>query len=285
MHRLPLEQDLQGHPCFNPGAHHRFGRIHLPVAPRCNIKCGYCDRRLDCANETQPGTASRVIGPEEALWALQKALAAESRIRVAAVAGPGDPLVNAETFRALELVHAVFPRLIKCLSTNGLLLPETVDRLPGLGVRTLTVTVNCVDPAVGARIYEWVDWRGERLRGEAAAARLIANQLDGIGRAVALGLAVKVNTVLIPGLNQAHVEEVAGTVESLGVRLMNVMPLYPSGSFRHRARPTGAELRAVRAAAAEILPQMSWCRQCRADAYGLLGADTHLINNVESQRK
>ncbi|MFQ7453900.1 MAG: hypothetical protein ACLRNQ_23780 [Flavonifractor plautii] len=52
------------HPCFSAQAHFRYGRIHLPVAPRCNIRCGYCDRRYDCANESRPGVTSEVISPK-----------------------------------------------------------------------------------------------------------------------------------------------------------------------------------------------------------------------------
>ncbi|MEQ2789490.1 nitrogen fixation protein NifB, partial [Flavonifractor plautii] len=48
------------HPCLSVQAHFRYGRIHLPVAPRCNIRCGYCDRRYDCANESRPGVTSEV---------------------------------------------------------------------------------------------------------------------------------------------------------------------------------------------------------------------------------
>lgn len=267
---------LKGHPCFHPSAHHRFGRMHLPVAPRCNIKCGYCDRKLDCANESRPGASSKVISPEDALAAFRRALAEEPRIRVAAVAGPGDPLANEETFRTFELLGAEFPGVIKCLSTNGLFLPENAERLHALRVQALTVTVNAVDPEIGARVYEWVEYGGRRLYGEEAAERLISNQLDGIKKVVARGIAVKVNTVLIPGINEAHARRIALTVKQLGVRLMNIMPLYPAGSFKHLSRPTQEQLRAVRQHAGRVLQQMGWCRQCRADAYGLLSSSTHL---------
>jgi nitrogen fixation protein NifB len=50
------------HPCFG-GDHGKAGRIHLPVAPGCNIKCGFCERRFDCANESRPGVTSRVLTP------------------------------------------------------------------------------------------------------------------------------------------------------------------------------------------------------------------------------
>ncbi|HEX2769821.1 MAG TPA: nitrogen fixation protein NifB, partial [Geobacteraceae bacterium] len=58
--------NIQGHPCFG-GNHHKNGRIHLAVAPKCNIKCGYCTRRHDCANESRPGVTSRILTPQEAL--------------------------------------------------------------------------------------------------------------------------------------------------------------------------------------------------------------------------
>ncbi|MDI6710070.1 MAG: radical SAM protein [Bacillota bacterium] len=268
---MSWETDLKGHPCFNRSASTRYGRVHLPVAPRCNVKCRYCDRRGDCPNESGPGAASRVLCPDEALAELKRLMARDQRIRVAAVAGPGDPLANEETFHTLDLVHREFPELIKCLSTNGLLLSDRVPMLKALGVKSVTVTVNAVDPRVAEPVYEWVRYRDETYRGHQAAARLVLNQLEGIWRAVRLGLAVKVNTVLIPGVNEGHVAEVSRVVKGLGVRLMNVMPLVPRAGFRDLPAPGAAMMRAARTAAGAFTPQMDWCRQCRADAAGLLG--------------
>ena len=54
---MPLSREIQDrvgeHPCFSRGAHFQYGRLHLPVAPSCNIQCAYCDRRFDCPNESQ----------------------------------------------------------------------------------------------------------------------------------------------------------------------------------------------------------------------------------------
>ena len=62
---------MKAHPCFSEEAHHRFGRMHLPVAPACNIQCRYCVRKFDCANESRPGITSRVLTPEEAVDRVQ----------------------------------------------------------------------------------------------------------------------------------------------------------------------------------------------------------------------
>ena len=84
------------HPCFYAGARGKHGRIHLPVAPSCNIQCAYCRRDHDCPNENRPGVTSGVISPEEALERFERALEDMPHISVAAVAGPGDAFCDPE---------------------------------------------------------------------------------------------------------------------------------------------------------------------------------------------
>ena len=81
--------DLSRHPCFNAEVKGKFGRVHLPVAPKCNIKCNYCNRKYDCVNESRPGVTSTILTPEQALVYMEKVLTAEPRITVAGIAGPG----------------------------------------------------------------------------------------------------------------------------------------------------------------------------------------------------
>ena len=100
-----------------------------------------------------------------------------------------------------------FQTLHKCISTNGLLLPESIFLLKELGVETITVTINAVDPAISARIYSFIYYQGEKLEGRQAAEVLLHNQLAGIERAVKEGIAVKVNTVMIPTINDNHIIE------------------------------------------------------------------------------
>ncbi len=270
-----LESMLETHPCYNECAHKKFARMHLPIAPRCNIQCNYCDRRYDCSNESRPGVTSEVLTPEEAVEKIRYVLTKVPHLSVIGIAGPGDPLANEETFRALELVKREFPQLTLCLSTNGLALPNSVDRLKDLGVRFLTVTMNAVDPKVGARMYDFVRWEGETLRGEEAAARLIRNQLDGIEKAVAAGMLVKVNVVMAPGINADHIPEVAKKAKELGAYIVNILPLIPvpGTKFEGLRAPTSAERKALQDMCEVDIKQMRHCRQCRADAIGLLGED------------
>ncbi len=116
---MPL--DLSRHPCFNDGVRHTLARIHLPVAPECNIQCNFCKRIYDCANESRPGVTSAVLTPPQALAYLEDVLKRDPRIAVVGIAGPGDPLATPErTLETLRLVRQGHPELLLCVATNGL---------------------------------------------------------------------------------------------------------------------------------------------------------------------
>ncbi|MDI9615990.1 MAG: nitrogenase cofactor biosynthesis protein NifB [Methanothrix sp.] len=264
---------IREHPCFSEKACHAFGRMHLPVAPKCNIQCKYCIRDFDCVNESRPGVTSRVLTPQEALERVDEVLSKYHYIKVVAVAGPGEPLANEETFETLRLVGEKYPHLILCISTNGLLLPDRIEDLDRIGVTNITVTLNAVDPAIGEQIYDYVIYKGKRYEGLEAAKILLENQLRGIEEAVRRKKIVKVNTVLIPGINDRHVFDIARKIKSMGVFIHNVMPLIPQYKFAHIKPPTPEEKRAIQDELNKIIKQMRHCRQCRSDAIGRLGCD------------
>jgi len=259
---------MRRHPCFDEQAHERVGRVHLPVAPRCNIQCRFCERKV-CANLTiqHPGWARQVLSPGEAVELVRRlARAHPGESFVVGVAGPGEPLANAGTFEALSRVHQEAPALMKCVSTNGLLLEQALPRLLEAGVTALTVTVNAPDSQVGQHVYAWVRHEGTVYRGQEAAEILIAHQMRGLRAALGAGLAVKVNTVLVPGVNDGHViVKLAHCLGEIGVRLMNIMPLIPAGQMIHHRAPTCDELRKAQSDCEKVIPQFRRCEHCSAD--------------------
>lgn len=258
------------HPCFSHEAHFKYSRLHLPVAPRCNIQCRYCKRDINKC-ENRPGTASCILTPLEGLRKVRQAVESCPEFSVVGVAGPGDALANEGTFETLRLIHMEFPHLIKCIATNGLLLPDRVTDLIRVGVQTVTVTINAVNPEIGAEIYEYVLLNGKAYTGVRAARTLITRQVKGVELASIKGLLVKVNTVLIPGLNDEHVVEVAKTVADAGAFKMNIIPLIPLYRFIHHRPPTCEELGRARERCEEYIPQFRLCKLCRADAFGVPG--------------
>jgi len=266
--------DLEKHPCFNEKVRQTHGRIHLPVAPRCNIQCRFCSREFDCANESRPGVTSVVLTPVQALTYLDRALTADPRLSVVGIAGPGDPFANPdETMTTLRLIRHAHPDILLCVATNGLAVGPYIDELAALKVGHVTITINAVDPAIGERIYAWMRYGKRVHRAREAAEHLLQCQLDAVRRLAALGVTVKVNTILIPGINDEHIEAVAEKVASLGAAIFNCIPLYPvEGTEFASIQPPSAEQTAeARDTAQHHLPQMRHCGRCRADAVGLIG--------------
>ncbi len=282
---VPYDPDqlrkIREHPCYSEDACHLFGRMHIAVAPKCNIQCNYCVRQFDCVNESRPGVCSKVLTPQEAVKLVRKVMKKHQFIKVIGIAGPGEPLANEETFETLKLLKEEFPTPIKCLSSNGLMLAEYVDFLHEYDVGNMTVTLNAVDPAIGEKIYSFVEWEGKKLYGREAAEKLLSQQLKGIELAIAKKMLVKINCVYIPGINDQHVVEVAKTVGEMGVYTFNVIPVIPQYKFSNIIPPTPEDKIAMQDSCAPFVRQMRHCQRCRADAIGCLGHDIQNEINAE----
>ncbi|MBI5102901.1 MAG: radical SAM protein [Nitrospirae bacterium] len=275
---------IKNHPCFSKEAHHKFGRLHLPVAPACNIQCRYCIRKYDCANESRPGITSRVMKHDEAIEKVRTLLDRNDRISVIGIAGPGDPLANDETFEVMASLHREFPEIILCVSTNGLYLPDRLGDLMKAGVRSLTITINAVTPAVAEKVYAWASYKGKRYIGKDAAALILGNQWRGLTNAIDAGLVVKINTVYIPGVNDVEIPLIAWHAGERGADIMNLMSLIPQAEFENVERPTKDMIAKKREKCGKYIPQMTHCRQCRADAFGILGEDRDMELEILNAR-
>ncbi|WP_444463382.1 nitrogenase cofactor biosynthesis protein NifB [Rhodobacter capsulatus] len=271
---------VKDHPCYSEEAHHYFARMHVSVAPACNIQCNYCNRKYDCSNESRPGVVSERLTPAEAARKVIAVANEVPQLSVLGIAGPGDSaydwLKTKETFR---LVTEQIPDIKLCLSSNGLALPDHLDELVEMNVDHVTITINMIDPEVGAQIYPWIFYNRKRIYGVEASRILHERQMEALDGLVARGILVKVNSVLIPGINDAHLLEVNKEVKRRGAFLHNIMPLISAPEhgthfgLTGQRGPTAAELLAVQEACAGGANLMKHCRQCRADAVGLLGED------------
>lgn len=276
--RSETEKKTLGHPCFSCSASGN-ARIHLPVAPACNIRCNYCTRKFDCVNESRPGVTSEVLTPEQAAARFIEVKKELQNLTVVGIAGPGDALANFEqTRQTLAAIRTLDPGVTFCLSTNGLMLPRYAKELIALSVSHITVTVNAADDETGARIYAYVDYDGVRYTGRQAASLLRKNQFEGIRMLSHAGVVVKVNIVLIKGINEEQIKSIVTEVKACGASITNIMQLIPveGTAFENLELVSNKELNSVRRACEKILPQMYHCKQCRADAVGRLQEDLSL---------
>ena len=273
-------EKVKDHPCYSEEAHHYFARMHVAVAPACNIQCNYCNRKYDCANESRPGVVSERLTPEQAA---RKVIAVANEIpqlSVLGIAGPGDSAYDWRKTRAtFKLVQEQLPDIKLCLSTNGLSLPDHVDDLLDMNIDHVTLTINMIDPEVGTKIYPWIFYQHKRHHGLEASQILHERQMQSLDLLHERGILVKVNSVMIPGINDEHLLEENREVKRRGAFLHNIMPLIAPPEhgtvfgLEGQRGPTAAELKTLQDACAGGANLMKHCRQCRADAVGLLGED------------
>ncbi|MCQ4936405.1 radical SAM protein [Anaerotignum propionicum] len=260
------------HPCFAKEKKGETGRIHLPISPGCNIECKFCDRQINDF-EKRPGVTSKVISPEEAIDVIRRSLALCQVITVAGIAGPGDTLATPYALETFRLIKKEFPELIKCMSTNGLLLVEKADEIIEVGIDSLTVTVNAVNPEIEALLNGGITYHGKHYLGVKGAEILIKNQLEGIKKVSSAGITVKVNTVLVPSINENHIEEIARTVHEAGASIYNIIPLIPQHELADCSAPTCAQIDSTRQLAEKHIDVFRHCQRCRADAIGVPGGE------------
>ena len=88
-----------------------------------------------------------------------------------------------------------------------------------------------------------------------------------------MGLTVKVNTIILPGINEDHIETVAEKMAELNVDILNCVPYYPNAgsAFEKLSEPSSEMVNSIRNKAGQYIKQMRHCTRCRADAVGLLG--------------
>ncbi|MBF0226203.1 MAG: nitrogenase cofactor biosynthesis protein NifB [Desulfobacterales bacterium] len=282
--------DISAHPCFNDKVRHLFGRIHLPVAPRCNIQCKFCNRKFDCINESRPGVTSAILSPYQALVYLDEMIKLKKNISVVGIAGPGDPFANPdETIETLMEVRNNFADMMLCVASNGLNITPYLDDLAKIKVSHVTITVNAIDLKIASKIYSWVRYGKKVLKADEGVKILLKNQIEAITELKKIGIIVKVNTIIIPGINDEHIQDIAQKMAELKVDILNCVPYYPNkgDSFENIEEPSKEMIANVRSKAGKFLHQMHHCTRCRADAVGLLGEepDKKIMNKLQECEK
>ena len=176
---------------------------------------------------------------------------------------------------SIRLIKEEFPDKIFCLSSNGLNILPYVDEIAKLNVTHVTLTINSFRLETLAKIYTWVRFEKKVYRGMEAAKIMLQQQTDSLKALVAAGMVVKVNSVIIPGVNDTEIEEVAEIVAGLGASTMNCIPLIPTegSAMEGLEKPSGELVRNIIRSIHKFIKPMTHCARCRADAAGMLGKD------------
>ena len=197
---------------MNPGAplvdqfQRRISYLRLSVTDRCDLRCAYC------MPERQTFLPRKDVLSLEELHQLALGFIARGVTKIRLTGG--EPLVRRDM---IELVRALGRKLGDgleelTLTTNGTRLAEFAGDLYAAGVRRINVSLDTLDRAKFAAL---------------ARRDSLPQVLEGLAAARAAGLAVKLNTVALKGLNEDELPELIGWAHGQGfdLTLIEVMPL------------------------------------------------------------
>ncbi len=257
------------HPCFDGHEYSCItGRIHIPLVESCNIKCTYCNRKCQCVNENRPGVTAKVLSVEESLECIEKYQ--RTNLKIIGLAGPGDPF--SEPNKLLEFICEVRERYGNkyevCISSNGFNMHPYLYELKELGVNYLTVTMNTVDSLVLQQLVEWVQKEGKIIRGREAADILLQSQMNCVESIAKMGVNCKVNTVIVPDVNQYVLDDLLQYLRKIGIKKSNLIPLIPvKGTIYENTQTLSMmEYREILEMAEKYIDPVKGCKKCRADA-------------------
>ncbi len=192
----------------------QYGRIidymRISITDKCNLRCRYC---MPEGVEIIP--MSHLLTFEEIVKVCTAA--AELGVRKLKVTG-GEPLVRRGApalFGMLREIHGIED---VTLTTNGVLLKKYLPALMDNGLRSVNISLDTMDRT----LYE-------KITGQDAFLQV----MESIETAVDAGLQVKINTVLLEGVNDNGWEQMllyAGE-HSVDVRFIEIMPIGAGSTF------------------------------------------------------
>lgn len=218
-----------------PGLVDRFGRVarklRISVTDRCNFRCQYC---MPSENVRWLPRGEILSFEEIARLARVAVGLGVERIRLTG----GEPLVRPQVEVLVEELAAIAGLADLSMTTNGYFLPEKAEALRRAGLRGLNISLDSL--------------RRERFA-ELTRRDTFERVLEGIRAARAAGFRVKINTVLMRGVNE---DEVPAFLEwsrenGLLVRFIEFMPL---DGDRRWSRERVVEADEILAAAARLGP-------------------------------
>jgi cyclic pyranopterin phosphate synthase len=206
----------------------KINYLRLSVTDRCNLRCIYC----------MPAEGVCKVRHQDILRYEELMLLAETAVGIGIekirVTG-GEPLVRNGILDFLGKLSKI-PQLRQLvLTTNGMLLPEMADGLRKAGVQRLNISLDSLRPETFARITRC----GE-----------LGRVLAGIRVAEEAGFPIKLNMVVMRGMNDDEVVNFAGLtlLKPYTVRFIEYMPVVKDQDWHSLVVPGEEIIRRIAAA-------------------------------------
>ena len=160
--------------------------LRVSVTERCNFRCQYCMPEKPFSWVPK----ENLLSFEELFLFIKVAIdEGVTKIRLTG----GEPLLREDLDSFIKMISDYKPDIDLALTTNGYLLPEASQRLKDAGLKRLNISLDSLKADVASKI---------------AGKDVLDKVLNGIDKALAVGLKVKINMVPLKGINDDEILDI-----------------------------------------------------------------------------
>ena len=197
----------------------QFRYLRLSVTEVCNFQCSYClPDGYQCEQKEQKLSVTQ-------LGRIAQAFAATGidKIRITG----GEPALRKDLTEIIRVCKQQVATV--AMTTNGYNLAEKIDSWVDAGLDALNVSIDSLDPA-----------QFHLITGQDR----LPHIMQGIDRALALSVPVKINAVLLKGLNAHHLSQYLDWVKTTNVtvRFIELMQTGDNQDYFHRHHLSGSAI-------------------------------------------
>ncbi len=157
--------------------------LRISVTERCNFRCQYCMPEKPFSWVPK----ENLLSFEELFLFVKVAIdGGVTKIRLTG----GEPLLREDLDKFIKMISDYKPDIDLALTTNAYLLPEAAQRLKDAGLKRLNISLDSLKSDVAAKI---------------AGKDVLGRVIEGIEKALEVGLKVKINMVPLKGINDGEI--------------------------------------------------------------------------------
>ena len=213
-----------------PGLLDRYGRratdMRLSLTDKCNLRCTYC-----MPAEGLEWLAKQAVMSAEEIVRIVRIGVDRLGVRELRLTG-GEPLVRADLVGIIGAIRSNHPDLPISMTTNGVGLDKKASALKAAGLTRINVSLDSLHEETFAKLTR---------------RPFLDRVLAGVDAAWAAGLGVKLNAVLMRGINDAESPSLLAWALDRGyeLRFIEQMPLDADHGWTRRNMITAAEIRGL----------------------------------------
>ncbi len=171
--------------------------LRVSVTQRCNFRCQYC-----MPEKPFSWTPKENLLSYEQMFSFIK-IAIDNGIKKIRITG-GEPLVRDDLHKFIAMIHNYKSDIDLALTTNGYLLKSQIKKLKQAGLKRVNISIDSLNDDTFTYLTQ---------------KNVLKNIKEGIEAAIEAGIIVKLNSVVLKGINEEEILELYEFAKQKGIQI------------------------------------------------------------------